>query len=630
MNAAAVVLGCCCVLLGALAPGAEAVLPAAEINALRALYKATGGAAWKNNSGWLVDGTDPCSWFGVQCAVTGGQQHVSELLISNNNLVGTLPDEIGSFTQLTAIDFGLNKLTGALPASFSTLKQLYAISLKENSLSGPLDFSQMSKLQFAHLDFNSFSGTLDKFCPCYSLKVLGLVNNAMSGNIPECFVRFTYLQTLHLGGNKLTGPVPAFMAESLRSLDLSRNQLRGAPALGRLMQASGITEVDYFGNKLSGPISGLAKHPSLVVLDVHDNQHSGSVPAEYATSLPSLYVLRAQNNKLSGFLPDAFARSTVASFDFTGNQLYCPLPNMSSGGKAACSYWRLQSANPNHCRAGSTCYVVVAGDGFVVGERARCRFGSAAEVAASVVSAHELRCVVKAPQRAQVQLQIVVDGRPVSANTLPFEFTADGDATTTTTTTTTMERPLRGAEAAPVRVRIHGESKCPDFGSIATIFKPILHSLGTGVVDLQLGWIMKELPEYAMGYWSLHGQAEVIGNAMISCVGAQHNITAAVDFATCLAEQIDAVPTNAPACASKLGFDYDAVRACAFADQGAQLLHDAMVLSNKDGAVWSPTILINDKLFCLWHSTPCQATSEQDFLRAVCAAYTGPKPAGCQ
>ena len=148
MNAVAVVLGCCCVLLGALAPGAEAVLPAAEINALRALYKATGGAAWKNNSGWLVDGTDPCSWFGVQCAVTGGQQHVSELLISNNNLVGTLPDEIGSFTQLTAIDFGLNKLTGALPASFSTLKQLYAISLKENSLSGPLDFSQMS-LSFA-------------------------------------------------------------------------------------------------------------------------------------------------------------------------------------------------------------------------------------------------------------------------------------------------------------------------------------------------------------------------------------------------------------------------------------------------------------------------------------------------
>ena len=31
------------------------------------LYQATGGAAWKNNSGWL-GGSEPCGWFGVSCS----------------------------------------------------------------------------------------------------------------------------------------------------------------------------------------------------------------------------------------------------------------------------------------------------------------------------------------------------------------------------------------------------------------------------------------------------------------------------------------------------------------------------------------------------------------------------------
>ena len=442
----------------------------------------------------------------------------------------------------------------------------------------------------------------------------------MSGTIPECFVKFAELQTLHLGGNKLTGTVPAFTAASLRSLDLSRNQLVGVPAFARLAQAQGMTELDLFGNQLSGPITGMSKHPSLVVLDVHSNKHTGSVPADYANKMPNLYVLRAQNNKLSGFLPSDYATSTVASFDFSQNPLFCPLPNLGEGGKADCTYWRLTSATPNRCRVGTQCTVVVRGENFVTEQRVSCRFGDAAVVSATVQSTRELRCVVTANKAATVQLQVVAEGKPISANTLMFHFVDDSSKN---------QAARHSSNPEPVRVRIHGESKCPDFGSIATIFKPIMHRLGAGVVDVQLGWIMKELPEYAMGFWSLHGQAEVIGNAMVSCVGAQHNVTAAVDFAACLAEKIDTVPTNAPDCAKRLGFDYDKVRACAFADDGAQLLHNAMVLSNKDGAVWSPTILINDQLFCLWHSTPCQASSEDDFFRAVCAAYKGPKPAVC-
>ena len=624
-------VGIAVVLGTVLAVCAQATLPSTEQSALVAFFEATGGRAWRNHSGWLEAGTDPCVWYGVGCSgPAGGEQHVTTLFLSNNNLAGTVPEAVGRLTELTAIDLGQNQLTGVLPAGFAQLTKLYAISLKENGLSGALDFSRMGGLQYAHLDFNGFTGTLDHLCACQALKVLGLVNNAVEGAIPDCFLGFTQLQTLHLGGNRLSGAVPAFSAAALRSLDLSRNALAGVPAFGKLLQATGLTEVDYFGNRLSGPLDGLAGHPALVVLDVHDNKLTGRVPAAYAASMPHLYVLHAQRNSLTGHLPDAFAASTVASFDFTDNPLYCPLPQLPAGGTAACTYWQLGLANPSRCVVGQRCFVVVNGANFVAGERVFCRFGDALRVPALVVSPHELRCVAVPQHAGFVRLDLVVDDKPVTANQLPFEFV------NATTVAAALQQPhssrsngSRRSNAEPVRVRIHGESKCPDFGSIATIFQPLLHRLGPDVLDVQLGWIMKEIPEYATGYWSLHGQAEVIGNAMISCVAKQHNVTAAVDFAACLAEKIDTVPNNAPACAARIGADFAAVRDCALSPTGSQLLRRAMELSDSDGAVWSPTVVINDDVFCLWHSSPCMATTDADFLRAICAAYTGPKPSAC-
>ena len=432
----------------------------------------------------------------------------------------------------------------------------------------------------------------------------------------------TQLQTLQLGGNMLTGPIPAFSAESLRAIDVSRNMLTGAPALSKLMGATGITEIDFFGNKLTGPISGLTGHGTMVVFDVHDNQMTGTIPDNYAVSMRNLFVLHAQKNKLYGFLSDMFRNSTIASFDFSDNQLYCPLPDpLPTGGKATCNYWKLTLANPSRCTVGQTCYVVVMGSGFVVGEQAMCKFGDVTSVPATVVSSSELRCIVTPSSPATVPLTITVQNKMVTSNSLLFEFSSSNDVKPA-------RRSLPG-NADPVHVRIHGEAKCPDFGSIVTIFDKIMHTLGTDVVDLQLGFIMKDIPEYSTGYWSLHGQSEVIGNALILCAEKQTNITAAVDFAACLAEKIDTVPNNAAQCAKQFGIDYDDIRTCAFSSTGQELLKKAQMLADKDDAVWSPTVIINDELYCLWHSTPCKATTEDDFLRAICDAYTGPKPAGC-
>jgi len=141
---------------------------------------------------------------------------------------------------------------------------------------------------------------------------------------------------------------------------------------------------------------------------------------------------------------------------------------------------------------------------------------------------------------------------------------------------------------------------------------------------------LKEIPEYSTGYWSLHGQSEVIGDALIKCVEDKTNVTTAVDFAACLAEKIDTVPNNAADCAKRLNINYDDIRTCPFSTEGKKLLKESQELADKDNAVWSPTVIINDELYCLWHSTPCKATKDEDFLRAICDAYKGPTPVGCK
>jgi len=83
-------------------------IPAAEADALKAFYEATGGADWTDNTGWGTDATAN-DWTGV--TVSGG--HVTAIQLPNNNLIGdaaaTLPTtietlDLGQNTGLTDID----------------------------------------------------------------------------------------------------------------------------------------------------------------------------------------------------------------------------------------------------------------------------------------------------------------------------------------------------------------------------------------------------------------------------------------------------------------------------------------------------------------------------------------------
>jgi len=182
-------------------------IPIAECNELVTLYNSTGGANWKNNTGWLTTNT-PCSWFGIIC--NGGQVSKIELGDDGNN---------------SDNNFG-NNLTGIIPNL--NLPNLIGLNLRFNALNGNIpNFSQLPNLTGLYLGSNQLSGNIPDFGNLPNLTVLSLWNNQLSGNIPN-FSNLPNLRGLAIDSNQLSGSIPNFAnSPNLTEINFSFNHLSG-------------------------------------------------------------------------------------------------------------------------------------------------------------------------------------------------------------------------------------------------------------------------------------------------------------------------------------------------------------------------------------------------------------------
>ncbi|MCB9556290.1 MAG: leucine-rich repeat domain-containing protein [Deltaproteobacteria bacterium] len=256
----------------------QAQIPASECEALRAFYYATGGDNWTNRSGWNSSPT-PCSWHGIVCAIG----HVDWIDLTNNNLSGSLPDQLAALTKMSDLVLPQNRLTGGIPSALASL---------------PID-----RLQ---LNGNQLSGALPKWLDRLPLAVLELQNNSFSGAIPASLAKVPSLTVLHLQNNRLSGVIP----------DLS-----------------GLSQLQQLGlgnNTLDGPLpTGLGDLLKLVHLDVGDNALVGTVPSSVG-ALESLRYLNLQNNKLAGALPPELAKLRLQSAHFYGNGCFTASGELAS------------------------------------------------------------------------------------------------------------------------------------------------------------------------------------------------------------------------------------------------------------------------------------------------------------
>jgi hypothetical protein len=87
-----------------------------EREALLVLYQATDGNHWKNSDGWLGAPGTECEWFGVSCfEPLAGTATVTALNLGENNLKGTIPDQLGQLPNLESLSLFGNQLRGTVP-----------------------------------------------------------------------------------------------------------------------------------------------------------------------------------------------------------------------------------------------------------------------------------------------------------------------------------------------------------------------------------------------------------------------------------------------------------------------------------------------------------------------------------
>jgi len=179
-------------------------VPALECQALMALYNSTNGASWTTKTNWNT-ASAVSTWYGV--TVLSG--HIRTLSIAANNIIGTLPTELGNLgPSIINLSLSGNRgITGSIPSSIGNLTSLTTLGLYSDALSGSIP-TELGNL--------------------INLTSLYLHDNQLSGVIPSSFSNLSKLVNLYLSANSLTGAVPTGLASStLRGLWLYSNNLSG-------------------------------------------------------------------------------------------------------------------------------------------------------------------------------------------------------------------------------------------------------------------------------------------------------------------------------------------------------------------------------------------------------------------
>lgn len=141
----------------------------------------------------------------------GALSHLERLVLSHNQLIGPIPPQLGVLTRLQHLDLGFNQLTGPIPPQLGSLASLQELWLHINELTGPIpsQLGALSQLRELSIGFNQLSGNIPPELGALTrLEVVGLHVNRLTGHIPPELGFLTKLVRLYLRDNALTGCLP--------------------------------------------------------------------------------------------------------------------------------------------------------------------------------------------------------------------------------------------------------------------------------------------------------------------------------------------------------------------------------------------------------------------------------------
>ncbi|KAK9993023.1 hypothetical protein SO802_022726 [Lithocarpus litseifolius] len=306
--------------------------------------------------------------------------------ISNNMLTGDISQMICELSSLSYLDVSYNNLSGFLPLCLGDLRNLFILNLQYNNFHGniPQIFMEGCKLGMIQLSQNHFEGPLPRslancttlefldignnhiidFSPSWlgilpELRVLILQSNGIHGFIgkPDTIQRFPKLQVIDVLNNDISGPIPqgeqflTFLNNSFYgNVELCGSPLskkctnsKDPPTPPSNFEANQASEFSFeFGwkerdikvekNYISNPVFNrgfLRNQDQLEVLLLSQNNIHGQIPKWISNlSTDTLSILGLSENSLTGFdqTPNAFPWRSLEILYLANNKLQGALP----------------------------------------------------------------------------------------------------------------------------------------------------------------------------------------------------------------------------------------------------------------------------------------------------------------
>lgn len=301
--------------------------------------------------------------------------------LSWNQITGSLSD-LSIFTSLKTLVLSQNRLNGSIPDDIRFPSRLVTLSIPSNTLKGVITeshFANMSSLKTLDLSYNSLSLKFQKnWMPMFQLdkiylrscklgpefpkwlqtqtnfSVLEISNAGISdvtpqwfwgllspnllwlnvsynnlwGTIPNSPVTFMGSPDISLAFNQFEGSIPSFL-RSASIVDLSNNKFSEFLTFTcDNTSAETLAMLDFSSNNLSSEIPDCwGNLTSLIYLDLSNNNLSGRIPPSIG-SLLGLQAFIIRNNSLTGDLPLTLKNCTsLKMLDVGENRLSGPIPS---------------------------------------------------------------------------------------------------------------------------------------------------------------------------------------------------------------------------------------------------------------------------------------------------------------
>ena len=198
---------------------------------LEALYHATDGPNWVDDTNWLTEASLD-DWYGIEA---DGEDRVTELVLGvwsesqqvfqGHGMTGMLPaDALGGLSRTVLLEIvGSPGLTGPLPP-LANLLELEELDFEANDHTGPIppEWGSLPKLANLDVEANRLTGSIPPELGRLPLSRLALGANRLTGAIPAELGRLApTLEELHVHDNRLSGPIPVELGELTSLVELT-------------------------------------------------------------------------------------------------------------------------------------------------------------------------------------------------------------------------------------------------------------------------------------------------------------------------------------------------------------------------------------------------------------------------